>query len=83
MHRPADAKLYVLVRNDLAPGLQMAQAVHAATAFVHLHPDLYLATPNVVVLSVPDEESLIAHATPDGVLFREPDLLPAAPCPRR
>ncbi len=76
MHRPADAKLYVLVRNDLAPGLQMAQAVHAAIAFSLKHPDLSESTPNVVVLAVRHEDDLSDAWEDDrsGVLFHEPDL---------
>lgn len=31
-------KLYVVVRNDLPPGLQMAQAGHALRQFTHRHP---------------------------------------------
>lgn len=80
MHRPVERKLYVLVRSDLTPGLQLAQAVHAATAFALRHPASAASTLNVVVLAVPDEETLLHYADLDfytrkyGVLFTEPDL---------
>lgn len=69
-----DPKLYVLVRDDLSPGLQLAQAVHAATAFAQRHPERSASTENAVILAVPDEATLLSYATDDGVLFREPDL---------
>lgn len=78
MHRPVETKLYVLIRDDLPPGLQLAQAVHAATAFALAHPDLASSTPNVVVLAVADEPALLAHVHAGGrrpgVVFREPDI---------
>lgn len=79
-------KLYIVVRNDLAPGLQAAQAVHAKELFSHEHPELnaewYEKSNNVVVLQVPNKEELVALAYritrshPGDVLslFREPDL---------
>lgn len=54
--------MYVLVRSDLDPGLQLAQAVHAAVEYTLEHPDDVRATPNVVVLSVPDEDTLLEWA---------------------
>lgn len=74
MHRPVESKIYVLVRSDLAPGLQLAQAVHAATAFALAHPERASSTPNVVVLAVPDEAALLSFADSAGVVFREPDV---------
>lgn len=78
MHRPADSKLYVLVRSDLELGLQMAQAVHAATAISVQYPVTVRETLNVVVLSVLDEDDLLAawSTRPPDVphsLFHEPD----------
>lgn len=65
--------MYVLVRADLAPGAQLAQAVHAAIGLAQGHDDL---PDTVVVLSVADESSLITQAgtVSGGELFREPDL---------
>lgn len=52
-------KLYVVVRDDLPPGLQIAQAIHACRAFHADHPAVETAwhtTSNTIaVLSVPDE----------------------------
>lgn len=52
-------KLYVIVRADLSPGLQIAQAAHAARAFHAEHPALeaawYAASNTLAVLSVQDE----------------------------
>lgn len=80
MHRPVERKLYVLVRSDLTPGLQLAQAVHAATAFALRHSELAASTPNVVVLAVGGEDALY-EANTDGTwlgqpgeLFIEPDV---------
>lgn len=67
------AALYVIVRGDLPPGLQMAQAVHAAVEYALANPALAASTPNTVVLTVPCEDALVGLAE-DGILFREPDL---------
>lgn len=64
--------LYILVRADLPPGLQMAQAVHAAVTETLRNTVLARTIGNTIVLSVPDEETLLARAA--GSLFREPDL---------
>jgi hypothetical protein len=75
MHRPASSdKLYVLVRGDLSPGLQLAQAVHAATEYALRFPAMARSTENVVVLNVADEPELLSHAEPSGFLFHEPDV---------
>lgn len=77
-----DPRMYVLVRSDLPPGLQMAQAIHAAS---YLAADNRLALyqhPTVTVLNVEDEEALlsesakakVAPGSPEGFMFREPDL---------
>lgn len=71
------SRMYVVVRNDLAPGLQIAQACHAAYAFGLYSPDE--SRENLVVLST-DKASLetlvAAVAQRDGghVPFYEPDL---------
>src|SRR6478752_2617779 len=79
------AKLYIVVRADLPPGLQLAQAVHAAFQFQGDRRRLvrkWLEESNYLVcLSVPDEESLLELAAEAclgrGIpltLVREPDL---------
>lgn len=65
--------MYVLVRDDLPPGSQLAQSIHAAVELTLRQPDVAVATPTVVVLAVPDERELVGHAGA-GVLFTEPDL---------
>jgi peptidyl-tRNA hydrolase len=77
-------KLYIVVRNDLAPGLQLAQAVHAKELFSHEHPevntDWYERSNNIVVLQVENKEELakIAYGlSKQGLavcMFKEPDL---------
>ncbi len=72
-------KLYVIVRNDLTPGLQCAQACHAQHLFTQRFPELARAWgQNLVVLQVPNEVSLEAvRADLEGisvVSFHEPDL---------
>lgn len=61
------------MRADLAPGAQLAQAVHASIELSQGHDDL---PETVVVLAVADEPALItqAGAVSGGALFREPDL---------
>lgn len=77
MHRPVHPpKLFVLVRGDLPPGLQYAQAVHAAVEYALAYPDSTRATPNAVVLNVLDEDDLLLYAglnPKGGIVFREPD----------
>jgi peptidyl-tRNA hydrolase len=76
-------KLYVVVRSDLRPGLQAAQACHALHAFSHLHPEVdekWAPSPNLVVLQVRGEKEVRALAIRSlemGVpcaVFEEPDL---------
>lgn len=55
-------RLYVVVRGDLPPGLQMAQACHVTREFTRLHPRVDVGE-NLIALSVPDEEDL------EGLLF--------------
>jgi peptidyl-tRNA hydrolase len=76
--------MYIAVRADLTPGLQMAQAVHAAFHFADEHPDMvsgWLNASNfLVVVSVPGEAALVAlqdQADAAGItssLVREPDI---------
>lgn len=77
-------KLYIIVRSDLAPGLQLAQSCHAAQAFMVEHGSAatdWLATSgNLVVLHASSEAVLAGiaeHAAYQGLrysAFREPDL---------
>lgn len=61
------AKLYIAVRADLPPGLQVAQSVHAMAQFWDEHPTFarsWLHKSNfLVVVAVPDEEALLELAT--------------------
>jgi hypothetical protein len=56
----------VLVRSDLSPGLQLAQACHGMAEFARDHPEehrKWLAESNyIVVLQVANEERLLDHA---------------------
>lgn len=77
-------KLFILVRADLEPGLQMAQAIHAAIQWVIEDPDLssiwHKQSNNVVVKHVADEAALLELADKaEGrrcvvERFQEPDL---------
>lgn len=76
-------KLYVVIRADLPPGAQAAQAVHGAFAFAMHHPIVarywYHKSNNLVVLQVPNEACLkhlanqARDAGIDHAVFREPD----------
>lgn len=63
---PAPDKLYIAVRADLPPGLQLAQSTHAAFQFFDEHPTQarsWLHRSNfLVVVAVPDEDALLALA---------------------
>jgi hypothetical protein len=70
----------VVVRNDLPPGVQVAQAVHAAVEHALAMPNITKATPVVAVLGIPDEdrlwilvEDIWASNGPYVALFYEPD----------
>lgn len=77
-------RLYVVVRADLPPGAQLAQACHAVSAFASKFPDEHrvwqLESQNLVVLSAPDERALveliawIEHHGIECSSFFEPDL---------
>ncbi len=76
-------KLYVLTRADLSPGAQATQSVHAAFQFALEYPELtkdwYKDSQVLVLLSVPDEESLmgwVLNLQDEGLfhsVFHEPD----------
>lgn len=76
-------KLFVVIRSDLPPGAQAAQACHGAIAFMAGFPVTarywHHKSNNLVVLQVPNEECLLHLATraqDAGVehsVFREPD----------
>lgn len=57
-------KLYVVVREDLSPGAQMAQALHAFREFIEAHPKVernwYKTSNTVVILGIENEKELIA-----------------------
>lgn len=84
MSTPA-AKLFVVVDSTLAPGLQIAQAIHAARAFAAEHPDLeadwFDRSNTVAVLTLAGERALLKLANAAAALdvpcatFEEPDLL--------
>jgi peptidyl-tRNA hydrolase len=77
-------KLYIIVRNDLSPGLQVAQACHALREFIADHPKLdqewHTKHKNIVVLQVSDIRGLseladdCARASVPCSRFNEPDL---------
>lgn len=80
----APDRLYIAVRSDLSPGLQLAQAVHAAFQFFSEWPSLARAWTEdsnfLVVVAVSDEAALADLATTaveEGIvrtIVREPDL---------
>lgn len=65
-------RLYIVVRNDIAPGLQMAQACHAAREFT-LRSDEDVGD-NLVVLHASHAELERLVASAPCVPFHEPDL---------
>lgn len=76
-------KLYIIVRNDLSPGLQLPQACHAMREFINDFPELdrkwFDDSKNIVVLQVQDEAALrrlyeeLSPVAPRSI-FEEPDL---------
>lgn len=73
--------MYVVVRADLLPGLQAAQACHAVRLFVEDEREAdrrwYEQSNNLVLLQVPGQKELLEfyeRACGSKVLFREPDL---------
>lgn len=75
-------KLYIVVRADLPPGMQIAQACHALRQFTSVHSEIdrawYEGSNNLVVLQVPGEDELFDLLARAGEIpitsFREPDL---------
>lgn len=75
---------YILVRGDLSPGLQIAQAAHAAFDFSLKFPEVTRKWSDqsnyICVLQVPDESTLLDYATlahSQGVrhvIFHDPDV---------
>lgn len=70
----SDLKMFVVVRTDLQPGLQAAQACHALREMAAEHPELdaewHETSKTLVLLGVPrisDLEGLIATAELHGV----------------
>lgn len=80
----SNARLYIAVRADLPPGLQAAQAAHAAFQFFHEHPATtgrWFVTSNyLIIVAVPDVDALVDLARQAGrldvdhVVVEEPDL---------
>ena len=78
------AKLYVVTRADLPPGVQAVQGMHAALDFSVAHPDIVRQWNEIsnylCFLSCPDEPALAQLALTAQmekipcVRFREPDL---------
>lgn len=76
-------KLYVVVRQDLAPGSQIAQSLHAFREYIEHHPESektwYKNSNTIAILGCQDEEelhSLMSLADGRGIKlapFREPD----------
>lgn len=81
---PPGAKLYLVVRADLPPGLQAAQLVHAATVLCFEQPDAALAwhngIQNVVCLTGEDERE-DARSVPEPIDLDQSHLLQRAPSP--
>lgn len=78
------SKMYVLVRQDISPGYQIAQAIHAKDQFTHTFPDVekewWDGSNTIVVLGVPNIErlhlfaKLANEAGLRNALFYEPDI---------
>jgi len=79
----SNEKLYLVVREDLSPGQQAVQAVHAFREFIRCHPQVdrswYDSSNHLALLSVKGEHelnSLLLKARRRGLKvssFREPD----------
>lgn len=77
-------KLYIVVRQDLAPGYQIAQSLHAFREYIEHHPECernwYKNSNTIAILGCEDEEDLISLmglAEGRGIKlapFYEPDL---------
>lgn len=81
---PPPLRMYVVVRQDLAAGAQIAQAIHAFREFVEFHPseeqNWYKLSNTIVVLGCRDENELMTlrkGAVDQHIkfsMFREPDM---------
>ena len=77
-------KLYVVTRQDLSPGAQAVQSMHAARQYGHDHPEIesewFEKSNHLCMLSVSDEtelRNLVEKAARKGVTFStfsEPDM---------
>ena len=71
-------KLYIVVRSDISPGLQAAQACHALRQFAHRHPDLdrewFQGSNNIVILQAPslDRLALLEEKASEGGVAHVP-----------
>lgn len=83
-------KLYLVIRGDLTPGQQLAQACHGALAFARDHPEIWKAWEGIsntlVVLTARSVEVLhylSEQAFSQGIqtsYFTDPDLDPPLTC---
>lgn len=83
MSEPVE-KLYVIVRQDLSPGYQIPQAIHAKDEFTHKYPEVeqewFTSSNTIVVLGVADEDELfqvvgrVQREKLKFALFFEPDI---------
>jgi peptidyl-tRNA hydrolase len=77
-------KFTIIVRADIDPGLQLAQACHAVAAFSQQHPESFSLwvreVKNIAVLAIPNLQALLdlyELAARKGIaraIFIEPDL---------
>lgn len=76
-------RLYVVVRNDLAPGIQISQSIHAKDEFTRRYPELEATwardSNTIIILSGSNNDlySVIGKALTKGVCyatFKEPQL---------
>lgn len=65
--------MYIVVRSDLSPGAQLAQAVHAAFQFAHDHPETtrsWVEESNwLVVVSAPQIAPIVQQCNEEGVPY--------------
>lgn len=76
-------KLYVVVRQDLSPGAQIAQSLHAFREYIREHPESeknwYLSSNTIVILGCYDESELVKLVNKGKArglkvsIFEEPD----------
>ncbi len=77
------SKLYVVVRQDLSPGAQIAQSLHAFREYIQEHPESegawYRDSNTIVILGCADERELrklVRKGLERGLMvssFKEPD----------